>query len=624
VGTTYMRPTDYYDVDSNATNEANVYDDDASTYSTVAFNLETSSVKWGQDSGNSDAWGAEVTGDEATAYCTIQRNAGTGLAGLYAYLMTSAGSLVGTFLAEGVSAVAKTTYAINVTAYMGDIADLRLVVGNSNFIDNVSAYVYEFWVEGKTQAPVGKKDMSDGIKKNPVPAGTSFDDSLTRMRRRLRDPNGNIWSDQLLRYYWNDVQRDVLRKMPELLCRWESQPFPQFIMEMSYIHDWEYRHVDPDKENYQAMAYWQEGAAVVSFPWEPGYPDSQSIADDGYRNMLWWEAGQKLCGEPARIFLDRYFHEALVVTYDEDVLEPLTESEAAQDRFYKTSIGDPIRYYRPDDYSNSLIMWPRPSSITFNETTFLTQDLSSYSVTEDWEASDFYVSGVAYRAYQLHDRESYGIYGVHGWEYSTEINAFAYSYSWEDKEWGVGGWLNPYFADETSYGIWGTQAFEYEYVFLASTAGPNSATVLERTPSRYTTWLTSFYGGPDDAVVIEKIDDTSEEVTNADHMTIIYRYAAKDIPEETASWGEFLPYPVWAVKYLEAGVLERAYGADTDGFIPSLRDYWALRYRIGIQILRRFVNASISADRRFVVGKTTQNKRYRHPTLPSAYPRVYP
>ena len=74
--------------------------------------------------------------------------------------------------------------------------------------------------------------------------GVTFKQSLIKIRRKLRDDDSSVWGDQLLRHYWNDVQRDVLRKLPELLTRWESQPFPQFIMDFSYLHDFEYQNVE--------------------------------------------------------------------------------------------------------------------------------------------------------------------------------------------------------------------------------------------------------------------------------------------------------------------------------------------------------------------------------------------
>jgi len=548
---------------------------------------------------------------------------------------------------------------------------------------------------------------------------TTFSDSLTRIRRKLRDPDGNIWSDQLLRHYWNDVQRDVLRKLPELLCRWESQPFPQFIMHQSYFQDWEYRYTRTTAENYAALEYWQEGRMVIAYPWEASYDETTSIKDDGYRNTLFWEAGQKKCGEPARVFLDRQFHEAQVVTYDEYTLGAITENEVAVDRFYKTNIGRSIYYYRPDDYSNTLILYPRPTSIEFNEPSRTGNDANDYATTSGWEINGYYITGASYMAQYSNEETPDGIWGTYGWEYDNHL-AYDRHYSSETinpspaatQEFGfasdgnqndvaqkisgvLGKTINDVLISISSIGTAISQAvtFTIQYddsgpdgtaqytqsiaasVFAATgtrafsittpytfteddawlvfdssatetgradlaTLDPATGGILAVRTVSIPTWADSTagmymvlgfvnsvsfgYTNPDHGWVLGFVNDTSESTTNTDYMTIIYRFSADDLPEEDAAWGENLPYPDWAVKYLEPMVLERAYGADTDGYIPSLRDYWALRYKVGIKVLRKFINATVTSDRRFVMGQSVKQRSQRHPTLPTAYPRVYP
>jgi hypothetical protein len=77
----------------------------------------------------------------------------------------------------------------------------------------------------------------------------------------------------------------------------------------------------------------------------------------------------------------------------------------------------------------------------------------------------------------------------------------------------------------------------------------------------------------------------------------------------------------WAVKYCEYGALERAYGADTDGYIPSLRDYWKLRKEIGVKALMRFRRMMLT-DRDFRLGGQPRTATSRRLRLPDGYPAL--
>tara|TARA_R100001530_G_scaffold20511_2_gene17086 strand:+ start:3136 stop:4173 length:1038 start_codon:yes stop_codon:yes gene_type:complete len=80
-------------------------------------------------------------------------------------------------------------------------------------------------------------------------------------------------------------------------------------------------------------------------------------------------------------------------------------------------------------------------------------------------------------------------------------------------------------------------------------------------------------------------------------------------------------FPLFAQKYIRFGVLSRAYGANTDGRIRSLSEYWQIRYEAGVKMITRFRSAR-RQDRDYRM--TTKGLRYqrgrRHPRLPSEYP----
>jgi hypothetical protein len=101
------------------------------------------------------------------------------------------------------------------------------------------------------------------------------------------------------------------------------------------------------------------------------------------------------------------------------------------------------------------------------------------------------------------------------------------------------------------------------------------------------------------------------------NLFMVYIAQPTDI-EEVADVSSF---PDFLVKYIEYATLERAYGDDTDGFIPSLRDYWKARKEIGLKALQKYQRLTLG-DRDYRLGgapKPSSSKRLR---LPDGYPAI--
>lgn len=76
------------------------------------------------------------------------------------------------------------------------------------------------------------------------------------------------------------------------------------------------------------------------------------------------------------------------------------------------------------------------------------------------------------------------------------------------------------------------------------------------------------------------------------------------------------------LKYIEYGTLERCFGADNDGFIPSLRDYWKMRKEAGIQAIHRMLRMRVK-DRDYCLGMGSRAAvRRRGGSLGPHYPSV--
>ena len=144
-----MRPTDYYDQFSDATNEANAYDNDSDTTSSVTvIDGPGTVVSWGRNSGNSDAWTAEPTCSTATLYVTLAREeSSASIEGRIQAEASSGFPVYGTLIADDTAAQAKTTRSLSLTSHIGDLADIRLKV---RYQTGSTGYqiieIYEAWI----------------------------------------------------------------------------------------------------------------------------------------------------------------------------------------------------------------------------------------------------------------------------------------------------------------------------------------------------------------------------------------------------------------------------------------------------------------------------------------------
>ena len=103
-------------------------------------------------------------------------------------------------------------------------------------------------------------------------------------------------------------------------------------------------------------------------------------------------------------------------------------------------------------------------------------------------------------------------------------------------------------------------------------------------------------------------------------VLMIYERLAYDVESDTDTWDDELDLPEFILHYIEAATLERAFSADTDGFIPSLRDFWKLRKEIGINAMKTY-KRNRSKNRDYVIGSGGPARGGSKLRLPSTYPR---
>lgn len=327
-------------------------------------------------------------------------------------------------------------------------------------------------------------------------------DSLAKIRRFLRDPDGDIWTDEDLMAYWNDAQVEFAQKV-SILERAEAHYYPPRY-DWAFMWDWEQDFLDGDK--LQALILHQGSLRVISHPWESAYwLETIEAPDYGDRWTHPFEVAYCSPSEAPKVLLHQKCDKLKFMAYDLERIEPLQEREiAAEDRYYKTRSGQVTHYYRPDVYSNQIVIYPIPSNIVF----------------QDYDPSDVF-------------DDTGGQVDVEG-----DLNL-------------------------SDYGL------------------------------------------------------TTDVVDPEDALFMIYSF----LPYDAFGWDDETEWPDWILKYIEYGTLERAFGADTDGFIPTLRDYWKMRKEIGINAIKKF-KRMMTADRDYRMGGQNRPRRGRGPSLPAGYPSI--
>jgi hypothetical protein len=345
----------------------------------------------------------------------------------------------------------------------------------------------------------------------------SWGAELVKIRRFLRDPNGSIWSDAMLRHLWNDVQYDLQHKTL-MLEDVVAQRVPG-LYHASYQFDWEWRYLSTDQSQYyQCLNQHDEG--VFCHRWEPQEVTGidSDVTDYGVHFTQPWEAFLgETPGDVVKMRFPRNFNTMKFVAYDEEPIVATSKKLVqSTDSSYITTEGEPTAYYPYDAVDNSYVLYPRPSASFYNE-----------------------IEGDGIAQYADDDTE------------------------------------------DLTTGI------------IAVRSGSSDSDI----------------GAPVDIV----------DVTN--NVLMVYGIT----PTEMRTVSDVPDFPTFARKYVRFGVVSRAYGANTDGRIRSLSDFWGARYALGIQVLKRFMrNRRQDRDYRLTTRGAPSRRVVRHPRLPDRYPRVDP
>ena len=399
-----------------------------------------------------------------------------------------------------------------------------------------------------------------------------------RIRRFLRDPVGNIWNRALLLNLFNDSQREIQMKTWYLEDVQAIRIPPLY--HCAYLHDWEWTYLPSNlTQFYQALRYHPQGDYVVCHRWETQLNSSGDASDEGVHFTQPWEAFTGVIpGEQIRIRFPSNFHTAKLMAYNKEPIE-YTDKKTLQayDSSYLNRAGTTFAYYREDSLDNSFIPYPIPTSIDWNDLDEISAT-PDFIYTHDWEST--YLSG-------------------NGDQFTTNdaTDLIDYIFVWE---------LDFTGQDEAGHGMWlfeGVYSVDGMVTHVSGDTTTELGTIIQRTGS----FLTSEQGIAVDVV----------EATN--NFLIIYDV----IPTDLASDDDESDFPVFLQKYIEQGVLARAYRVNNDGNIKSLAEYWERRTQVSLEMIKKYMSKKLqSRDYRLTTRQIPTMRTKKQPRLPSSYPAV--
>jgi len=184
-----------------------------------------------------------------------------------------------------------------------------------------------------------------------------------RIRRFLRDPNGNIWDDTILKRLYNDEQAHLLNQTGLLENVEVLRVPPRY--QGSYFQDWEWSNADHDGKNYQALRYQQQSDMVFCFLWESQQLGLSAGSDNdrGEHYSHPFEAWYCNPGTPVSVWFPEDFRKTKFIAWDKDPLEASTLKDISKnDPSWQTRAGCPFAYFRKDDFSNEFYLYPHAST----------------------------------------------------------------------------------------------------------------------------------------------------------------------------------------------------------------------------------------------------------------------
>ena len=190
-----------------------------------------------------------------------------------------------------------------------------------------------------------------------------------RIRRFLRDPDGNIWDDTILKRLFNDEQSHFANQTGLLEAVEVIRVPPRY--QQSYFYDWEWSYVDHAGKEYKCLRYQQQSDMVFCFLWESQQVGIGSGVNSGHGEHYTHPFEAWYCtnlGMPVSNWFPQDFRKAKFVAWDREPLPGNSmKNVQSNDPSWQIRKGIPICYIRPDELSNEFYLYPHVSSPVWDD-----------------------------------------------------------------------------------------------------------------------------------------------------------------------------------------------------------------------------------------------------------------
>jgi len=464
----------------------------------------------------------------------------------------------------------------------------------------------------------------------------AWSDQRTRIRRYLRDPDGNIWSDALLLNLYNDEQAYIASKV-SIDANVQAVRIPGKF-QSGYMHDLEYTHSGyATRHPYQFGYYDDKNDYVYLHKWEIEHIEALSSASTSCEGSTYthpWEAfvSGVTPSEPPPFPLPVDFYSVLDLYWDRKPLDPTTRQEIQErDMSWRTHGGYPTHYYRHDELEDWIYLWPRPSIGSTNWQDYTDgesdPDEAEYKNNPELLANEGFESGGAapdlWTAINADlDRHADPNTGT----YCLEINENGTTNPSARQTVSVTAGLNYVYSFYIKKGTGTSYQFRIWDVLNARTI-PSKLGTATTSYVQFSDSFTVPTGCTSIFVVLYHLasaaagttvlyDDISLKLARLDvdnNLLVIFKKETEDFDADA----DVSALPSFLTKYIEYGVIARAYKANTDGRIESLAVYWEWRKEIGLKVLAAYKSKRHSARRyRLRTPGIPWRHAHRHPRLP--------
>lgn len=180
-------------------------------------------------------------------------------------------------------------------------------------------------------------------------------ESITRIRRIIRDVNSKVFTDPVIVRIWNEMQMRFCLDS-RMLETYTVLPVPP-ITHMTHTHRWEEEYISkPSNIIYNFMSTY-----TYTQPWEPAVIlDLATDITGGYTSTQQWESFYvDLQNRICHYFPDDYI-EATFIAYDnKDIPFVFPETVAHKNEAFKSKVGLYPSVYIEDIESNTFYLYPK-------------------------------------------------------------------------------------------------------------------------------------------------------------------------------------------------------------------------------------------------------------------------